>query len=163
MEFPVFQVVPISPCPVTRHHWESPVFTPYHQELMIDKVISCWGWTIPITGPNMPDVSHWSWAVKDHLPDLPAMLFLMQPRTPVTSFAARAHWWLMFSHSGTGTPKSFSCKAAFWVVGPQSILVHGVIPPQVQDLTFLFIGYHEAPARPILQPVHDPVNGRTPI
>lgn len=38
---------------------------------------------------------------------------------------------------------SLLCQAAFQLMGPQSVLMHVVVPPQVQDLLFHFLELHE--------------------
>lgn len=40
------------------------------------------------------------------------------------------------------------CKAAFQLVGPQPLLVHGVINPNVPDSAFPFVELHDAPVAP---------------
>lgn len=86
---------------------------------------------------------------------LPAVL-LMQPRTPCAFFAAGAHFWLMVN------VMSLSCQAAFQLCSPQCAQVHGVVPPQGQDLVLPFIELHEVPvslsrslqmAAQLLQPI----------
>lgn len=59
-------------------------------------------------------------------------------------------------------PQSF-CKAAFWVVSPLLVLLHEVIPPQVQKLTFPFVGLYETPVGPLFQTVKIPLNSSTRI
>jgi len=52
-------------------------------------------------------------------------------------------------------------KAVFQPFGPQHVLVHGVIPPQVQGLAFPFADLQRTPVHPFLQPVWVPLNGST--
>ena len=75
---------------------------------------------------------------------------------PGDPFAARAHCWLVFNLVSTRMPRSF-CKAAFQLVGPQHVLVHGVILLQVQNSAFHFAELHKVPVGPFLQPVHVPL------
>ncbi|KAK4818982.1 LOW QUALITY PROTEIN: hypothetical protein QYF61_022649 [Mycteria americana] len=56
-------------------------------------------------------------------------------------------------------PQVLSCQAAFQLSSPQNILVHGVVPPQVQDLALLLVEVHEVPVSPFLQPVEVPLDG----
>lgn len=46
------------------------------------------------------------------------------------------------------------CRAAFQPVSPQYILVHGDIPPQVQNLAFPFTNLCEVPVSLFLHPIH---------
>ena len=59
------------------------------------------------------------------------------------------------------TPKSFSSKL-FPASMHQHVLVHGIIPAQVEDLVFPFLGLNEVPIKPFLQSVRVPLNCRTP-
>jgi len=52
---------------------------------------------------------------------LPAILLLMQPRTPLAFFAARAHCWFMFNVVSTRTPRALFCNVAFQLVGSQPV------------------------------------------
>ena len=56
----------------------------------------------------------------------------MHPRIPSAFLAPRARCWLMvtLSSSSTPSPSPQSCSPAGL---PQPVLVHGVVPPQVQD------------------------------
>lgn len=45
------------------------------------------------------------------------------------------------------------CKAAFQPVGPQCVLVLGVIPPQMQGPEFLVAELHEEHISTFLQPI----------
>lgn len=56
---------------------------------------------------------------------------LIQSKMLLAVLTGRAHCWLRFSLP-TRTPRSFSAKAAFQPVGPQTVLVHVVTPPQVE-------------------------------
>lgn len=68
---------------------------------------------------------------KDHL-GLLVVVFIMQSRILLAFFATRTYFWLMFNLLPTRT----LCKATLQPVRSQSFLVYGIIPPQVQDLTF---------------------------
>jgi len=61
--------------------------------------------------------------------------------------AARAHCWLMVTLSSPSTPSPSpqSCSPAGQ---PQPVLVHGVVPPQVQDPAFGFVEPHQVPLCP---------------
>jgi len=69
----------------------------------------------------------------------------------------------MFIFLSSKTPRSFNEKLLFQLIGPQHILVHGAIPPQVQDFAFPLVGLHEAPASSFLQPVEVPLDGNTSL
>ncbi|KAK4827979.1 hypothetical protein QYF61_022681 [Mycteria americana] len=53
-----------------------------------------------------------------------------------------------------------SCFAAGW---SQHVLVHGVVPRQVQNLAFSFTEVHKVPVSSFLQPVQVPLDGSTPL
>lgn len=57
---------------------------------------------------------------KSHLPWPADSTLLMQPRTALAFFVARAHCWLMFSLVSSRTPKSFTTKLlpASWYATP---------------------------------------------
>jgi len=55
-------------------------------------------------------------------------------------------------------PSPQSCSPA---VPPQSVLVHGVVPPQVQDPALALVEIHQIPLCPTLQPVQVTLNGST--
>ena len=63
------------------------------------------------------------------------MFCLRQPRTRLSFFIAKAHCWLMFNSVSTRSLGPFS--AAFQLVSTQTILLHGVVLPQVQDFPLL--------------------------
>lgn len=50
-------------------------------------------------------------------------------------------------------------KAPFQLLGPQSIQLHGVTPPWVQEFAFPFAGLHKVPVGPFLSPVKVPPSG----
>ena len=81
--------------------------------------------------------------------DLLATLFLMQD-------TARPHCWLAF-RLPTRTPRSSSATLRSCWVAPQSVLVHGLIPPLLQDVAFPFAEVPEVPVSPLLQPVKVPL------
>lgn len=58
----------------------------------------------------------------------------------------------MFKSAQTRTSRSFSAELLFHLGGPQHVLVHGVLLPQVQDLPLLLYELHDVPASPPLQP-----------
>lgn len=51
-------------------------------------------------------------------------------------------------------PQILFCKAAFWTVDFQHVLVAGVIPQQVQDFALLIVELYEVPVSPFLQAVN---------
>ena len=53
------------------------------------------------------------------------------------------------------------CKAVFQLASPQHILVHGLVPPQVQDFSILRAELDDVPFSPSLQPVEVPLDSRT--
>lgn len=54
-------------------------------------------------------------------------------------------------------------RAASQQVKPQLILMHAVIPPQVQDLAFVFVEFQNFMLCPFLQPVKILLNGSTTL
>lgn len=77
----------------------------------------------------------------DCLPRPAVMLLLMQPRTLLTTFPARAHCCLV-NLASTRQP---------W-----HVLVSGVVPPQGQDSAFLPAEQHKVLLSPRLQPIQVP-------
>ncbi|PKU42718.1 hypothetical protein llap_6967 [Limosa lapponica baueri] len=55
----------------------------------------------------------------------------------------------------------FLHRAALQLVSPQPVLVHGVIPLQVQDPTLALVEFHQVPLCPTLQPVQVLLYGGT--
>jgi len=51
--------------------------------------------------------------------------------------------------------------AALQQVRPEPVLVHGVVPPQVQDPALMLVELHEVPLHPTLQYVQVSLNGST--
>lgn len=51
------------------------------------------------------------------------------------------------------------CPVVFQVVGTQSVLVHAVVPWQMQGFLFLCIEFHGIPINPFFHPVEVPLNG----
>ena len=88
-------------------------------------------------------------------PDLLTMFFLMQPKRPLCGEGTLLAYVQLVHQDHQG----LFCKAAFQPFGPQPILVHEVIPLQVQDFVFSFDGLHEIPVSPFLQPVEVPLDG----
>lgn len=43
------------------------------------------------------------------------------------------------------------CKVAFQMGGPQQVLVHGIVPPQVQDFALPFVEHPKVSVRPFVQ------------
>ena len=58
-------------------------------------------------------------------------------------------------------PQVLFCKAAFQMVGPQPVLLSGVIPTQMQDFAFSLVELREIPLILIIQSVKVPLNGNT--
>jgi len=54
-------------------------------------------------------------------------------------------------------------RAALQQVSPEPVLVHGVVPSQVQDLALALVEFHQVPLRPTLQPVQVLLNGSTAL
>lgn len=106
----------------------------------------------PRTRPSALEVSHQGWVkLKDHLNWPAGNICLMQPRMVLDFFGLRLHLQLMFSLTSRPA-KFFSAKVL-------PVLVHGVIPPQVQD-------YVHCPISCIgtfLQPLEFSLNGSTTI
>ncbi|KAK4811113.1 LOW QUALITY PROTEIN: hypothetical protein QYF61_016399 [Mycteria americana] len=81
-----------------------------------------------------------------------------------TSFGILCHKGTLLAHIQLSIHQDtqvFFCKAAFQLVGPQPVLVHGIIPPQVQDLALPLVELHEVP--PISPLVEVPLNVSTTI
>lgn len=55
-------------------------------------------------------------------------------------------------------PHVLFCKVPFQTVGPQHVLEHGLIPPDMQDLALLSFLLCEVPVGPFLQPVEVSLN-----
>lgn len=84
------------------------------------------------------------------------LLFQMQPRVLLTLFAAMFNLF-------AGTPYPYLCfyKAAFQSVGPQCVLVHGLIPSKVQNVIFPSAELCEITVNTFLQPVRVSLHGST--
>jgi len=52
-------------------------------------------------------------------------------------------------------------RAALQQVCPKPVLVHGVVPPQVQDPAFALVEPHQVPLCPTLQPIQVTLNRST--
>jgi len=70
--------------------------------------------------------------------DLPT-LFLMHPRIPLAFFATRAHGQLVISLDTQVT----LCRAAVQQVILEPVMVHGVVPPQMQDPALALVELHQ--------------------
>jgi len=86
------------------------------------------------------------------------VLFRMQPRMQLAAFATRANLLNQAQPAVHQEPHVFFCKVPLQRVGPQRVLEHGVIPPDVQDFALLSFELHETPLGPFLQPVEVPLN-----
>lgn len=157
MEFPVFQVVPIALCPVTRHHREESSLCSLLSSHLFLRLNTPQYWTQQARCVS-PELSS-----QDQFPDLPAKFTLTWSRTLVTSLAARAHCWSCSACRAPALTSLLPAKLISKQLVSRVNECNGVIPLQMRDLTFLPIGYHEVPARPILQLVHVPLKGGTPI
>lgn len=73
----------------------------------------------------------------------------------------RMHCWLMADLGLTSTPQVLFCRAACQLAGLQPVLVHGVVSPQVEEFTLLFIKFHGIPIGLFLQPIEVSLNGST--
>lgn len=72
----------------------------------------------------------------------------------------------LLAHGQLGVPqdpKTLLCRAAFQLVGPQVVLVPGVIPTQVQDFKLCLVEFNEILLSSILQPVQILLNGSTTL
>ena len=56
-------------------------------------------------------------------------------------------------------PQVLFYQPAFQLGSPQYVLVHGVVPPQVQELTFLLSAFDYVSVGPFLQSVKVPLDG----
>ncbi|KAK4832711.1 hypothetical protein QYF61_025172 [Mycteria americana] len=56
-------------------------------------------------------------------------------------------------------PQVLFCQAAFQLGGPQHVLVHGIVPLQVQDFALPLVEPQEVPVSPFLQAVEIPLDG----
>jgi len=81
----------------------------------------------------------------------------MHPRIPLAFLATRAHCWLVV-HKHSQIPLR---TATFQQVHPKPVLVHGVVPPQVQDPALALVELHQVPLCPTFQPVQVTLNGST--
>lgn len=80
----------------------------------------------------------------DPFPHLAVMLLLMQSRTLLAAFPARAHCCLV----------NLALTRQPW-----HVLEPGVVPPQGQDSAFLLAEQHKVPLSPCLQPMQVPQSG----
>jgi len=85
----------------------------------------------------------------------------MHPRIPVAFYGNEgtllAHGQPVI-HQHSQVPL---CRAAVQQVRPKPVLVHGVVPPQVQDPALALVELHQVPLRLTLQPVQVTLNGST--
>lgn len=90
------------------------------------------------------------------------MLFQVQLRMLLVSFAAKAHWCLTINPSSTMTPGSFSAKLLSKHLVTSLFLCMGCSSPDA-GLVFPLDELHEIPICPRLQPVEVPLNRSTTI
>lgn len=69
----------------------------------------------------------------------------MQHKMLLAFPAARVHYWLMVLLRAHEDPWVFFCKASFQLIIPHPVLVHGAIPPEVQDFVCPFVGLYKIP------------------
>lgn len=79
----------------------------------------------------------------------------MQLKIPLVFIARRTHCWLRFNLVSSRASSPLSAKL-LQLGNPQHTLVRGVVLPQVQDLAFPLVEFHEVLVRPFLQPVKIP-------
>jgi len=72
-----------------------------------------------------------------------------------------SHWPSWQQGHTAGLWSTCHRPAASQQVSPTPVLVHGVIPPQVQDPALALVELHEVPLCPALQPVQVLLNGST--
>ena len=95
--------------------------------------------------------------------DLLVIFCLMQPRILLALLWGKGTLLPPVQPGVHQDPQVFFCQAAFQPGGPQHILVHGFVPPQVQDCALLFVELDEVPVSPFLQPVVVPLDGSTTV
>lgn len=79
----------------------------------------------------------------------------MHPRTLLDLFATGTHCSLLFNLMS----QVLFCEAAFQLIGPQHVLVHTVIFPQMQDFAFLLVELEDIPIRPFFLACQGPLDG----
>lgn len=86
------------------------------------------------------------------------MISIIQCRRLLVAFAFMSHCCVMFNllSSRTPGPPSQSC---FPVSQHQHALLHGGIPPQMEDFAFPFVELYEVSVSPSLHPGNIPANG----
>jgi len=60
-------------------------------------------------------------------------------------------------------PQGLFYQATFQLGGPRHALVHGVVPPLVQDSALPIVDLHQVPVSLVLRPVKNPLNGSTTL
>ena len=97
---------------------------------------------------------------KENLPRPAGHTLLNAPQDPIGLLGNQgtllAHG-LIVAHQDTQVPRH---RAALQQLRPEPVLVHGVVPPQVQDPTLALAELHQVPLCPTLQPVQVSLNGR---
>jgi len=90
----------------------------------------------PCTGPSTPDIPHQCCAeAKDDLPR-PA---LPSAAHDAVGLLCSKGTLLSYLQLVRQDPQVLFCKAVLQLFGPQPVLVHGVVPPQVLDLAFALL------------------------
>jgi len=65
----------------------------------------------------------------------------------------------MFNLESTRSLQGLFCRVVFQTGGFQSVFVHVVVPPQVQDFAHPIVELYEVSVSPLLQLVKVPLNG----
>lgn len=76
----------------------------------------------------------------------------MHPRTLLDLFATGTHCSLLFNLVS-------QVSLVFQLIGPQHVLVHRVIFPQMQDFAFLLVELEDNPIRPFLLACQESLDG----
>lgn len=82
--------------------------------------------------------------------------FSMRARILLAFWATSAHCWLLHNFSSANIPKPFF---ALNPLIPQSVLLLGIAPTQVLDLTLGFVELREVHMGSLLKPVHMSLDG----
>lgn len=69
------------------------------------------------------------------------------PKAAQDTISHLCHKGTLLSHAQLGVHQDGFCKAVFQLVGPQHILVHGVVPHHVQEFAVHLVELHETPVR----------------
>lgn len=106
----------------------------------------------PGCGPSTPVVA--SSVLRGRIISLDqiAMVFISQPRKLFATFGTEARYWL------TVSSHCLFCQGAFHQVSLQLVLVHGVISPYMQRLSFSFYRLHAISVSTLLHTVKVPLN-----